>query len=178
MQEGVLRLSRDRRTSLAAHELLALEPVKLLFHQEPLATSKGGQRTGPEDLPKHGCVLDQLLVGWVQRVEARRDHALHRLRQRQLLPLVELPAASGLDQEPTVLEHADVLLGEERISLGSLEDSRLDLSRKQHLVKQRREERRGLVRRQRRNRHGRRVALAAAPARPAGEQLRTRRRND
>jgi hypothetical protein len=79
VQERVLRLPGHGRAPLPAYELLALQTVELLFDQERLTPGQGGQSTAPEDLPEHRCVLDQLLVDGLQRVEARRNHALHRL---------------------------------------------------------------------------------------------------
>src|SRR5688572_12229989 len=58
--ERVLRLARDRRPPLTAEELLPLEGTERRF--ELLAVGHRCNRADPEDLPVHGCALQQLLL--------------------------------------------------------------------------------------------------------------------
>ena len=81
------------------------------------ATADRAYRAEPEDSPKHGGVLKQLLLLDRQPVEARRDDALHVLGQRELLA-----AAALCDQ-------ARELLRVERIAARPREERRLKLSR-------------------------------------------------
>ena len=178
VQERVLRLAGDRGAALAADELLPLERVERLVELELHAAADRGQPGGPEDLADHGGVLDELLLGGRERVEARGDHPLHRLGQRQLALGVELPPVRAVDEEAAILEHPHVLLRVERVAAGPRQHARLDLGRQQRLLEQRAEQARGLLLGERRDRDGRRVPLAAAPARPPLEQLGARGADD
>ena len=80
MAEGVLALLANGRTTIAAHELLTLEPVQEELGFLPVASSDLAQRPEPEDLPDHGRVLEQELFLDRERIEARRDQSLHGLR--------------------------------------------------------------------------------------------------
>ena len=178
MQKRVLRLAGDGGAALAADELLPLERVQRLVELELHAAADRGQPRGPEDLADHRGVLDELLLGRRERVEARCDHPLHRLGQRQLAVGVQLPPVRAVDEEAAILEHPHVLLRVERVAAGAREHARLDLGRQQRLLEQRPEQTRGLLLGERRDRDGRRVPLAAAPAGPALEQLGARRADD
>ena len=64
VHERVLRFASDRRGPLAADELLALQPVQILFQLTNglSRAAECGDRPGPEDLPDHGGVLQQPLL--------------------------------------------------------------------------------------------------------------------
>ena len=80
MAERVLALVLDRRAPLAPDERLAFERVER--RRGVLALSS--ERAAPEDLPDHGCVLEEILLGSLEAVEAGCDDALER-RQREVL---------------------------------------------------------------------------------------------
>src|SRR6266576_2535885 len=80
MPERKLELLLDRRAPLAAHELLAFERAKSLIERGRVAGAVD-ERAPPEHLADHGGVLKQLLLDAGQRVEARRDETLKRVRQ-------------------------------------------------------------------------------------------------
>ena len=112
----------------------------------------------------HGGLLEQVLLGPRERVEPGGDHALHRFRQ------VAGRSAFG--------EHADVLLGEERVAARPLEQ-RLPVVRElQRLVEQARDQLRRLLLVQRLQGDGGRVRLPAAPGTASLQQLGPRRPDD
>ena len=82
--EGVLVLASDRRSALAADELLPLEGMQPLLRFVPFAAADGADRSEPEDLAEHRRVLEELLLfGW-EPVEARGDDSLDVLGERQV----------------------------------------------------------------------------------------------
>ena len=139
MEERVLRLLRDRRLPLPAHELLALESMQASLELRPFgAAVQGGDGTGPEDLADHGCVLDDALFLGRQRVETRPDDPLDRLghlRDR---------AVSALGQ------HLRVLLGVERVSTCPEHELRLLVGLEQRASEQQPDQSRRVVVRERR----------------------------
>ena len=160
--ERELRLARDRRSALLAYERLSRQRVQGCRRLGGLAA----QRSRPEDLSDDRSVSqERLLIGW-QSVEACRDDPLERFRQGQRL------------RRSLLEEELRELLGVEWIATRSLEERRLRLGHQDGRSEQSREEKRGLVVGKRSECEGRRVQLAAAPARPSVEKLRTRRRDD
>ena len=161
--ERVFALSRDRRPALATHELLSLEPVQGLLGRRPFHSSDLRGGTQPEHLAENRGVLKKHLLFLRQRIEPGGDDSLHRFGERQL-------AVSR--QQVAIGEHADELLGIERVSARPLQERGLGLGRKDRSLEQGREEARGLVVVERGERECERVRLPSAPARAAGEQLR------
>ena len=133
-----------------------------MLHRLALRSRDRRERARPEDLAQHGGILEQALLVVDERVEARGDDPLHRLRER-------IADAAALRQHPREL------LRIERIPAGSQQQLGLCLRRQDRTVEQRGEQLRRLVGGERRQRDRRRVALAASPARSAVEELRTRR---
>ena len=60
-----------------------------------LETRRLGELPDPEDLAEDGCVLDERLLLERERVEARGDDPLHRVRQRELLAVLLAGQACG-----------------------------------------------------------------------------------
>jgi hypothetical protein len=79
----------------------------------------------------HGGLVQQLLLAPWQRVQPRCDHSLHRLRQ--------------LTGRPAFLEHADVLLCEERIAARAVEEDSLFVRELQWLLQKRGDQPRRVV---------------------------------
>jgi hypothetical protein len=75
--EGVLGLSGQRRTPLPAHELLSIECMQQLFSAATIQAGDRLERSGPEHLPEHRRVLQQILLCRRKTVEPCRDDALH-----------------------------------------------------------------------------------------------------
>ena len=109
----------------------------------------------------HGRLLQQLLLFSWQRVESRRDDSLHRLRQ--------------LTRRPAFREHADVLLGEERVAARAVEQRSLLVSQLERSLEQARNQPRGVLVGQRLERNRCRVRLSSTPALSSLQQLRARR---
>ena len=137
--------------------------------------SLAAERSGPEDLPDHGGVLQQVLLGRGQPVEARGDDPLQRLGHRKLGGPREHPAAGAANDEAAIGEHVHVLLRIERVPLGAVEQRMLELRREQRLLEQRGDQLRRVLQGKRRERERRRIQLAAAPRRPPLEQFGPRR---
>ena len=78
MAEGELGLPADGGAALAPDELLPLEPVQQRLH---VLRAHRRERARPEDLPEHGCVLQQRLLLARERIEAGGDDALEALGQ-------------------------------------------------------------------------------------------------
>ena len=161
--EGVFALSRDRGPALATHELLPLEPVQGLLGSRPFYACDLRSGPQPEHLAENRSVLKERLLLVGQRIEPGRHDSLHRLGERQL-------ALSR--QELAIGDHPDELLGVERVSARPLQERGLGLGRKDRPLEQGRQEARGLVVVERRERECERVRLPSAPARAAREQLR------
>src|SRR5436309_2904472 len=105
MLERELGLASDPGATRALDEFLALESVQTLLQLASLRSR--GERAYPEDLADDRRVLQQrLLVRW-ERIQASGNDALHGFRQRQVM--------DGLPLD----EHADELLGVERVAAGT-----------------------------------------------------------
>jgi hypothetical protein len=157
--EHVCPFARDGRAPLTAHELLALERLEAVLGV--LDARHVCQRSSPEHLPDDGRGLEQRLLLERERVEPRRDHSLDRVRQRERTAVLPLG------------EHPCVLLRVERIA-ARLGDELARLLPSDELL----EEAGSLLLGERRERDECRVALAAAPAGPAVEELGARSAED
>ena len=131
MVKGVLLVAGDRRPALAAHEVLALERAEQLLGLGPGKAACRCHGADPEDLPVHGGLLQELLLPGRQRIEASRDHALHRFGQ--------------LPRGPPFAEHPNVLLREERVPARTLQELTLILRELHRLVEKPPDETRGVV---------------------------------
>ena len=118
------------------------------------------ERADPEDLPDNRSVAKQVLFALREAVEARRDDALERLGQRQIL------RRSPLEEE------FRELLRVERIASGTLEERVLGFGGEHGPVEESGDEPRRLLIREGGDGEHRRVELAASPARTALEELR------
>ena len=158
VDEGVLGIAFDRRPPFSAHKAHPGQRVQARFE---LAAWRRVQRfdgAEPEGASEHGGVLQQRLVGRVEPVEPRRDHALDRVRDLHVAALLG--------------EHQSELLGVQRVATGSRKDLR---GRVGHEA---RDELLGLDVGQRRQRQRRRVAFPASPAASPLEQLGPRAGDD
>jgi hypothetical protein len=170
--EGVLALPGDRRTTLAAQQLPALQGVQAGLQGGRFGIAEGGHGPQPADLAEHGRVLHQPLVLGGEGVQAGGDDALNCLGQGQLVGPLQLPGRPDPAQEPPVGQHAHVLLGIQGVAPGPGQQGRLQLGREQDLAEQAADQPGGVGLAERGQRDGGRVGLAAAPAGPAGQQLR------
>ena len=84
MAKQVLALVPDRGAALATHELLALEAVEHVFGLGSVQLADPLHGAEPEDLADNRGVLKKQLLLEGDRVEARRDDALHGLREPDL----------------------------------------------------------------------------------------------
>ena len=134
--EGVLVLASDRRSALAADELLPLEGMQPLLRFVPFEAADGAHRSEPEDLAEHRRVLEELLLFGREPVEARGDDALDVFGERQVF-------AVRLGVEP------GELLGVERIAARPREQRRLCLRGHDRTLQQAGQKARGVVVRER-----------------------------
>ena len=104
-------------------------------------------RSGPEHLADHRRIRQQRLRLWLQRVQPGGDQRLHRLRERHLRTLSQLPARAHPLKQIPVLEQADELLRVQRVATGAVEDRLLQLHRDHRRLEQGRDETGGLLRR-------------------------------
>ena len=162
VQEGVLALALDRRTPLAADELLARQRMQALLDGGPIAPVHLRDRPRPEDLAEDRGILQQRLLLRLEAVEPGGDDSLDGLRQRQLVS----GAALG--------EHARELLGVERVPSRPREQGRLLFRGEEGLLEEHGEQARSFLVGERRERDRGGIRLPAAPGRPALEQLRPR----
>lgn len=162
MGEGELALSLDRRAPLPPDEPLSFEGMQRL-RSFPFVALK---TAGPEDLADDGGILEKAFLGARQAVEARRDDALQRLRQREPF--------GGATFEVEVGE----LLGVQWVAAGSLQQRLLGLGGDDRTVEQGGEQSCCLLVRERGEREGRRIELSTAPARSALEELGPRGSDD
>ena len=111
----------------------------------------------------HGGFLQQRFLARREGVQPGGNDTLDRFRQH-----------AG---RPTLREHADVLLGEERIAARALEQRSLLVRKLEWLLEERRDEPCGLIVAERAQRNRRGICFAASPAMAALEQLRPRGRD-
>ena len=138
--------------------------MQALLQRALVETVERGERAEPERLSDDGRVLDGGLLVGVEQVEPRGDQPLDRLRN----PLDSAAFA----------QHSHELLGIERIAAGAREQFGVPLGEGRVLIEEISEELVGLAVRERSERHGQGIWLAAAPAGPACEQLGTSGTND
>ena len=160
VDEGVLRGSEDCRPPVAPEELLAPEraqdPVDrlvVLLRDEPEAVR-------PHDAAHHRGVAEQLLLSRWEEVDPSGHDPEHAVGEPLDVP------AGGV--------HAHELLRVERIARRLCHDRFAEACVGRIAAQERLDEVCGLGGRQRAERHGQRVPLAATPLRPALEQLRAR----
>src|SRR5438874_123586 len=79
--EAQLDLTRDAGLARASQQLLAFEPEGKLLGRGALALAEGAKRAEPTRAPDHCCILQETLLVSRERVQARGDDPLHRLRQ-------------------------------------------------------------------------------------------------
>src|SRR5262249_40563154 len=154
--EAERALVRDRRTLLSDHELALDERVEQRRHVEPGCELL--QRALPEDAADHGCTLEEMLFLGEQRVDARGDERLDRVRD-----VVAAAAALG--------EHPHRLLEEERIALGLRQHELALLRRQSTLAQQFVGELLALLLAERRELDRGRAEIPAAPRRAQLEEL-------
>src|SRR5512132_3812366 len=158
VRKRVLGVALDRRAPLAADELPPSESVERLLELVGRAAADRRQRSGPEHLAHNRCILEQRLLVFRERVEPRGNQPVDGLGQRQL-------AVCALSRDPREF------LSVERVAAGALEQSGLNLGRKNRAVEELMEQLRRFVLGERRKRDRRGVRLAAAPSRTTREQL-------
>lgn len=179
MPEGVLGLALDRGPAGRTEQLLACELVKAVSHLACIETAHLDERPGPEDLADHRRVLEQRLPLLWKRVEARLDQRLDGLRNRDLcLSRDQIPRGPATDQHAAIDEHPDELLRVQGVPSRSRQQGRLGLGREDRPVQERGDQLRGLLGRERRQRDGSVVPLAAAPGGCPLVQLGPRRAKD
>ena len=105
--ERILGLPRHRRLPRRPHQLLARQLPQRRGDTSARSRSPiWATRSGPEHLADHGSVGQQRLRLRLQRVEARGDQRLHRIGERHLRTLPQLPARAGPDEQVAVLAAA------------------------------------------------------------------------
>ena len=158
--EAQLDLTRDAGLTRASQQLLALEPEGKLLGSGTVTLAERANRAQPARAPDHSCVLQEALLLSRECVQASGDDPLHRLWH------------GGCDR-PSLDHHAHVLLGIEGIAACAREQLILRFVFQQRRASQRADQLLRLVRRQRFQRDGERVRLAAAPASALLPQLRS-----
>jgi hypothetical protein len=130
----------------------------------------GHQPIDRERLAQHGCRLEQRSLGGLERVEARGDQRLERLRHRHIGEIVDGPVDTVLEHElPVRHEHADDLDRVERDPLGARHDPPCRVGRQPRDQAGQELAHRSI--RQRLEGQAGEVALAGAPVRPRVEEL-------
>jgi len=124
LHEGVLAPLRRPGVDLFDQEVRADERPKPDGEIRLAEPGDRGEAGGREALAEHGGVLDQCALVRLQRVEARRDEGVQRIRNGQLAELAdrfEATVLAGLEP-PIGNEHADRLDGIQRNALGARND--------------------------------------------------------
>ena len=127
MPEGVLGLARHRRLPHRAHELLARELAQGRHHALWVALAHCRESPGPEDLADHRCVGEERLRVRREGVETGGDQRLHRLREGDVLSLLELPTGTHALEQVTIAQQPHELLGVQWVAPGPFEDRLLQL---------------------------------------------------
>ena len=129
MPEGVLRLPCHRRLPGRTNELLPRELAQGAGDRLRVALAHRRHRPRPEDFADHrGIGNERLRIGF-QGVQTGGDQRLHRLREGDFRPLLELPTRANSLEQVTVFQQAHELLGVQRVAPGPLEDRLLQLHR-------------------------------------------------
>src|SRR5205823_2823526 len=102
-----------------ANEVSARELAERIADAARVAAADGGDRAGPEDPADNGSVRQHLpMLGW-QRVQARSDQCVQRLRHRKLGTGSKTDSVVRLLEQISVLQQPNELLRVERVALGS-----------------------------------------------------------
>jgi hypothetical protein len=165
MPKRILGLARHRAAPFPANELLALECVEPLLDSRGRKPTERPERTRPEHLADHRRVLEQELLLGGKAVEACRDDPLHRFRE----PVVG---------EAAVAQHANVLLGVERVPARSREQRGLHVGVDHRAVEQQADQPSGVCVGEWPEGYRCGVRLPTAPARAALEQFGPRGRDE
>ena len=156
-------------------QLLPDERLQVVPHR--LAQIVGRQLSNGaavEDLALDRAALDDRPLVSAQPVESRREERMDRRRNRDPREIARRhPRAVAAREQPVVDQHREHLLDEERISLRGAHDPVADGLVELRAAEEVRHELGGLAVAQSLEEHGRRVELAAAPARALVEELRT-----
>ena len=176
--ERVLGLTLDRRVPHGTQELLPGDRPQALLHRALVEPAHEGQRARPEDGAHDGGVVEERLPLGRQRVEPGGDHGLDGLGDRDVGAGRDLHGLSPAFDDPAVGEHASEFPGVQRVSAGSLEQRDLGLGGKLRPGEVGGDQPARLVTRERGERDGGGVPLAAAPSGMTLEELRPRRADD
>ena len=156
MPEAIGVLARELRP-VGPHEL-APDERRQRRAQLGLGRRQRLHRAAMERSPLDGAAFEHRALGRIQLVEAGAQQRLDRRRHGHL-------------SVGRVTDEADHLLDEERVPLGRPEDPAAQRMIDLGAVEQALDELLGVACREGLQQHGRRVQLAAAPVRPAVEQL-------
>ena len=152
------------RPALAPQELLARQRAQELVDGLSVVLGHRAEPVRPDDGAHHCGVTEQLLLGGRKQVDTCRDDPEDTVRKPP-------DVAAGRP-------HANELLRVERVPGGPLDHRRTERRVGGIATEERLDEAHCLARRERAERHGQRVALAASPARPSLEKLGTSTAND
>ena len=112
-------LADNRRARPRPYEVAVLEDVQVRFD----AFQQLGDRTSPERSADHGGRLEGRLFRWLQQVDARREHSLHRVGNDEVVGKVpHRPVAVASLEHALIDQCANELLDEEWIALRARED--------------------------------------------------------
>ncbi len=167
--EGVLVLARDGARGEPPDELLLLQRPKREPDLRGLEVADGRNRVRPEAAADHRRILEHELLVPLQRVDPRCDDSLHRLGQWQLA-FAQLPAPVVAVEKAAIDEHADELLGVQRVPLCAREQRLPELGRNERLPKQIADER-ARLRIAQRGKRDRDCVRTSSPRRPPLTQL-------
>ena len=112
-------LADNRRARPKPNEVAFLEDVQVRFD----AFQQLGDGTSPERSADHGGRLEGRLFRWLQQVDARREHSLHRVGNDEVAGKVpHRPVAVASLEHALIDQCANELLDEEWIALRARED--------------------------------------------------------
>ena len=171
VREGVLVLCGEGRRSGSPKILAADQVAQDLPHVGVFGdTGDTGDRSCPERLPDNGGRLEDRLGLRLQRVETRGDDGLDRLRKTPGWLSIRRAGSA-------VLDHANELLGVQRVAAGALQQLSVQARRQRGAVEHGCHQLCGLAVGQRGKPDRRDVGAAAAPRRGGVVKLRSGRRD-